>query len=115
MGKLTIGFGRNLDDAGISDQEAEALLENDIKKATLGVVVALPWIYSMSLTRRAVFFNMAFNMGVHGLLSFHVVLDRAEHGDYAGAADSMLNSRWARQVGDRAIRLAEQMRTDTWQ
>jgi lysozyme len=59
--------------------------------------------------------NMAFNMGINGLLGFKHTLELVRTGNYADAADAMLNSKWAEQVGPRAKRLSEQMRTGEWQ
>ena len=36
-------------------------------------------------------------------------------GDYETASKEMLDSRWSKQVGQRSIELAEQMRTGQWQ
>jgi lysozyme len=115
VGKLTIGVGRNLDDVGISSDEAEYLLANDIRKADGAVVAALPCMANIDPIRRAVLTNMAFNMGIYGLLGFKHTLDLVRDHKYADAADSMLNSKWAHQVGVRAARLSEQMRTGEWQ
>lgn len=114
VGKLTIGIGRNLDDVGISRDEAEYLLANDIRKAEGAVMKALPWAANMDPIRRAVLVNMSFNMGINGLLGFKNTLEMVRTGRYADAADGMLNSKWAGQVGPRAARLSEQMRTGEW-
>lgn len=111
VGKLTIGVGRNLDDVGLSDDEIDYLLANDIKRASKGLLKALPWVSSLDPVRRRVLVNMAFNLGVQGLLGFKNTLRMIEHGNYEGAAEGMLNSKWARQVGKRSLRLAKAMRT----
>jgi lysozyme len=114
VGKLTIGFGRNLEDRGVSSAEAEMMLDNDIRETVAEVARALPWSIVLSPARRAVLTNMAFNMGVGGLLGFHHALAAMEAGNWDLAAQEMRNSRWAEQVGDRATRLAEQMETGEW-
>ena len=58
--------------------------------------------------------NMAFNMGVAGLLEFRQMLAEVQTADWPGAAAEMLSSKWATQVGDRAHRLALQMTTGEW-
>jgi lysozyme len=119
VGKLTIGIGRNLDDVGISHDEALVLLNNDIDKASAQVRTQLPWTVGLDDARLAVLVNMAFNMGIgdqtHGLLAFHNTLALIQSGNYTAAADAMLQSKWAKQVGARAARLAEQMRTGQYQ
>lgn len=109
VGKLTIGFGRNLDDVGISKAEARHLLANDIAKVERELAASIPWWRDLSFNRQLVLADMAFNLGIAGLLKFKQTLGAVETGDYIGAAEGMLNSKWAQQVGGRAIRLARMM------
>lgn len=115
VGKLTIGTGRNLDDVGITDAEARFLLLNDISKVRLGLLTKLPWTSMLDDARRGVLENMAFNMGVDGLTQFKNTLSLIQKGDYDKASVEMLESKWASQVGDRAKRLSNQLRTGDWQ
>ena len=115
VGKLTIGYGRNLDDGGISKDEACLLLNNDVIATASQLHAFLPWTDSLDEARRGVLINMAFNMGIYSLLKFKTTLALTEAGDYAGAAKQMLNSLWASQVGSRAHRLALQMESGQWQ
>lgn len=110
-GRLTIGYGRNLQDRGISQQEAERMLANDVAAVEMALADALPWFSALDPVRQDVLINMGFNLGVRGLLGFQNTLSLIGEGRYTVAADEMLRSRWARQVGKRAKRLAEQMRT----
>lgn len=114
-GKLTIGVGRNLDDCGISEGEAEVMLDNDIARVNRELHAYLPWTDSLDEVRRAVLVNMAFNVGTVSLLHFRKTLAHAQAGRYAEAAAEMLNSDWEKQVGPRAHRLAKQMETGDWQ
>jgi lysozyme len=109
VGKTTIGIGRNLDDVGISKSEAMMLLGADIDKVTTQLDVALPWWRDMTDRRQQVLANMAFNMGIAGLLGFRDTLAAMKAGDYTKAASGMLASKWAGQVGARARRLADIM------
>jgi lysozyme len=110
-GKLTIGVGRNLDDCGISKPEAMLLLENDILSCETELLEHLPAVYtSLNDTRKAVLVNMCFNLGISGLLGFKNTLAFIGAGDFERAANNMLASKWAKQVGLRAIELSEQMR-----
>ena len=115
VGKVTVGYGRNLDDKGLSREEAEYLLANDINEVKIAVAQALPWCSSLDDARLGVLLNMAFNMGVPGLLQFKNTLALIKGGNYDAAADAMLDSHWAQQVGPRAQRLALQMRCGVWQ
>jgi lysozyme len=114
VGKLTIGVGRNLDDDGLTMAEVEMLLQNDIQQVQTQLQAALPWVYQLDEARRGALENMAFNLGVHGLLEFRNTLSLIERGKYDEAADGMLKSKWAAQVGPRATRLSQQMRTGEW-
>jgi len=115
VGKLTIGYGRNLEDRGIRQNEAEVLLENDVAEVSHQLVNALPWTTQLDEARFGVLINMAFNMGFAELLMFRKTLALVQAGEYAQAAKEMLDSKWAQQVGGRAIRLSKQMETGLWQ
>jgi lysozyme len=108
-GKLTIGVGRNLDDVGISASEAMLLLEHDINRVIAKLSYHLPWWSSLSENRQRVLANMAFNLGIDGLLKFKNTLSYIQNGNYSEAAKAMLESKWAKQVGERAVRLSKMM------
>jgi lysozyme len=110
VGKLTIGIGRNLDDSGISLEEAMMMLENDINRTIEGLKERLPWFGSLDRARQNVLINMAFNMGIHGLLGFKRMLVAIKAGNYEVAAGEMLQSAWAGQVGGRAVELSNIMK-----
>lgn len=114
-GKLTIGYGRNLEDRGVTPEEARRMLRGDALQALHQVQRALPWTANLNAARRGVLAAMAFNMGINGLLGFKRMLSRLESGDYQAAAREMLDSRWHEQVGPRAHVLAGQMRTGRWE
>lgn len=116
VGKLTIGIGRNLDDKGLRRDEIEYLLANDIADARADLDRYLPWWRGLDPVRQRVLIDMMFNMGAGspnrvGLLSFVNTLSNIRQGRYAEAAAMMLASKWASQVGSRAVRLATMMRT----
>jgi lysozyme len=111
VGKLTIGYGRNLDDYGISQIEAEDMLDNDIADRLGALSARLSFFSLLHPVRQRVLVGMAFQMGVAGLLGFHRTLDAIRRHDYQAAANHMLESLWARQTPQRAQRLAAMMRT----
>lgn len=115
VGKITIGVGRNLDDVGISLTEANILLDNDIAHVVQQLSETFPWTDALDEVRRGVLLNMAFNMGIHGLAGFHHFLGSVQSGNFAQAAQEMLESKWANQVGSRAQRLSIQMSSGVWQ
>ena len=110
-GKLTIGIGRNIEDRGITMAEAELLLCNDLADVRNGLANALPWVATLDDVRQRVLIDMAFNLGIGGLLQFERTLAAVRAGEFKRAAGMMLQSRWASQVGERAQRLARMMET----
>lgn len=118
LGFATIGVGRLIDGrkgGGLSQAEINFLLDNDIARVSTALVSKLPWFSKLSSARQGVLQNMAFQMGVDGLLKFKNTLAMIEAGKYDEASKGMLNSLWAKQTPERANRLAKQMRTDLWQ
>ena len=110
-GKLTIGIGRNLDDCGITQSEAYVMLINDIMNCEKQLQSKIPDIYNgLDEVRKSVLLNMCFNLGINGLLCFKNTLAFVKAGDWERAANNMLASKWAKQVGRRAIELSELMR-----
>jgi lysozyme len=106
VGKLTIGIGRNLDDVGLSESEAQVLLANDIAKVSQGLDAAVPSWRLLSEGRQRALANMAFNLGITGLLKFKTMLAAIERQDWQGASRAALASKWAEQVGPRAKRIS---------
>lgn len=114
VGKLTIGVGFNLDDVGLYPEEIEFILKNRIARKAMEIEKYLPWVEDLNEARTAVIVDMAFNLGVNGLLGFKRTLASVHRGEYALAAKQMLESKWARQVGNRAKRLSRMMETGEW-
>jgi len=110
-GALTIGYGRNLDAVGITEEEADLMLRVDVEIAERGAKALVGNVWDqLSPARQAVLINMTFNLGRTRLAAFKNFLAALRAADYQTAADEMLDSRCANQVGDRATRLADQMR-----
>ena len=114
-GNLTIGVGRNLTSIGISAEEAEYLLGNDIYRAIAGINKFIPWAADLDDARYGAIINLTFNVGIGGVMNFEHFLAFMKERDWPNAAKEMLNSKWAEQVGLRAQRLAVQVETGIWQ
>lgn len=113
-GYWTIGYGRLIDQrlgGGITEQEAMILLDGDISRARQEAFTAWPWLITLDATRQDVVTNMVFNIGIPRLSGFKKMLAALQAGDYNEAANQMLDSKWAQQVGLRASELSQQMRT----
>lgn len=113
VGKFTIGTGRNLDDVGISEAEADSLLANDIDRIRKQLA-PYQWYSLLDPVRQGAIENMAFNIGVGDLLHFPHLIAALASQDWPAAAREMADSLWAKQVGDRALRLEHQILTGEW-
>lgn len=111
----TIGYGCTGPDIGPdtvwTQQRADDELIKRVQAVTAQLRVTLPWFSALSESRQAVLIDMAYQLGVAGLMEFKHTLSAVRQGDWDGAAIGMLSSTWATQTPERAHRLAEQMRT----
>lgn len=115
-GKLTIGYGYNIEALGIPQEIADRLFEISYLQAQKDAKTYLGHIWNhIGQTRQEVITDMSFNMGLSRLSGFKGVKKALANLDFAKAADEMLDSKWARQVGKRARSLAAVMRTGTWE
>ena len=134
LGIDTIGIGRNLEHRGLSEEElvhlgkdisdicewgitkeqAYYLAENDIKIVEEEVCKAHPCVVELDEIRQRVIIDMAFNIGVPRLNKFVKMWKAIDEQDFAEAKVQMLDSRWANQVGNRAVRLSNAMDTGEW-
>jgi lysozyme len=112
MGKLTIGYGRNLDDKGISREEAGILLNYDLVECATDLRALFENFDELSETRQAVLMDMRYNLGPKGFRSFEKMIAAVRRGDFDRAADEMMDSKWAGQVGRRAWELALMMKNE---
>jgi lysozyme len=113
-GKTTIGYGRNLDDNGISVSEAEILLQNDILDCIHEANNTFPWYKHLSPTRQGVVLSMIFNLGITRFFKFKKTIEHIKNKEYEKAGEEMLNSRWAKQVGIRAVELSYMMKVNSY-
>lgn len=112
----TVGVGRNIDEdggLGLSIDEIEFLLENDIKRCKQELIT-LPWFSQIDSVRQDALINMCFNLGMTRLLGFKNALTAMSVGDYDTAADEFMDSRWAKQVGYRAEEVCTMIRTGNY-
>lgn len=113
VNKLTIGYGRNLDDRGISPAEAEFLLDNDIADAVADAKT-LPYWGSLGPIRQVVIADMIFNLGLTKFRKFVKLGMALQNSDWTKAAAEMKDSLWYRQTERRAKVLVKAMSTGTW-
>ncbi len=121
-GKWTIGYGHLLEGRvsaselehyrkiGITLGQAEEWLDKDLQQAIYDAQSFFPKLFELSEARQRVLVNMAFNLGLGGLMKFKQFRAMLEAKDYSRAAAAMVDSRWYWQVKGRAERLVEMMR-----
>ena len=111
-GLATIGVGRCIEEGslGLSDDEIDYLLENDIKRCK-AELLAFSWFIDLDPVRQDAMVNLLFNLGMTRLLGFRNALAAMESSDFQTAADEFMDSRWATQVGNRADEVCEMIRT----
>ena len=107
VGILTIGVGRNLQDVGLRKDEIDYLLANDVRVAMIDCKILFDDFDGLSDNRQRALINMAFNLGRPRLAAFKNMWAAIERGDFSEAASQALDSKWARQVGSRANRIAD--------
>jgi len=113
-GRQTIGYGYNLD-AGMPEDEAFLLMRTRLDKIDIELCKRLPWYAQLNNARQDVLLNMAYQMGVAGLLGFKKALAAMERQDWQTAGAEMLDSKWAKSDSpNRARELATIMRTGVY-
>lgn len=125
-GFLSIGVGRNLIanpltekekkavgdwQHGITNNAAMMLLRTDICRCIKLCRDNLPVWKQLDPERKYALIDMCFNLGISGLLKFKKMLQDMEIGNYRGAAKECLNSKYAKDVGKRAERIAKLIET----
>lgn len=110
-GCLTIGVGRNLDDKGISQKVADIMLDEDIDDALIDLERNIEDFKEMPEPVKEALVNLCFNMGIPRLLQFKKTLAFIQEGKYKRAANELLDSRYANQVGYRAVEVAAMIRS----
>ena len=107
----TIGVGRNLRDRGLSDDEIDYLLSNDIDIVVDELDKVMPWWKDLDEVRQRVLCDLVFNLGMPRFSGFKKSISYMKQQMWDQAADELLDSKWARQVGRRAQALSEMMST----
>jgi lysozyme len=107
-GFWTIGAGRNVDPQGglgLSDDEVDYLLQNDIERVIKELSAEYPWFNSLDDVRKDAMIDISFNLGATRLRGFKRALAAMEVADYKMAAKEFLDSKWSRDVKGRATEL----------
>ena len=110
VGKYTIGYGRNIDDCGISTEEAEFLLNNDIKEVECELDLNIGWWRTKPEQVQLVLQDMCFNMGIASFMGFKNTLLLINLGHYKEAAENLQHTKYYKDVPLRAKRNMELLR-----
>ena len=112
-GYETIGVGRNISEGGLglSKDEVDFLLVNDIKRVQDELTRNFSWFLDLNEARRDAMVDICFNLGLTRLRSFANALEAMSYGQYEIAANEFMDSRWSQQVGNRAVEVTEMIRT----
>lgn len=113
-GNLTIGVGRNLDAKGISLEESDIFLTDDIDEVITGLTASYPWFVDLNGPIQGAFINIGFNLGLERLATFSTFLNLMATKDFSEAATDLETTLWYRQVGQRGRDLVQQLRTGVW-
>jgi lysozyme len=113
-GFWTVGVGRNLEANPLSDAAIDFLLDEDIAAVEAQLDKHLSWWREHDEVRRAVLIDLAFNMGINGLLGFKNTLAAFRAKNYEAAASGLEKSKWFSQVGNRGPRIVNMVRTGQW-
>lgn len=108
--KLTIGVGRNIEDRGISHETAMQMLDEDIDICINELQQTVSYWNDLPSRVKEGLINLCFNMGISRLMAFKKTFGFLREGMYDKAADELLESRYANQVGQRAIDVANMIR-----
>ena len=101
-GHLTIGYGHNLQERPITQYAGSVILDDDLMWFLPRMSQVIPFFDALDVARKSVLVDMAYNLGLQGLLEFKEMLEAVRVGNYATASACMLQSKWAEQVGQRA-------------
>lgn len=114
LGYWTIGYGLCVDarkNCGLTQAEARYLLHGRVDAIQAKLSESYPWYDKLLLGRKAVLTSMAYQLGLGGVARFKNMISAIERKDWNGAAEAMLDSKWAKQdTPGRAKELAEMMR-----
>lgn len=118
LGYVTVGVGRCLEEGvglGLSDDEIDYLLQNDIDRCRKELDTEYEWFDNLDSVRQEALINLSFNIGQTRLRGFVKALGHMAAGRYEEAGDEFYDSKWATQVGDRALEVCQMIKSGEYQ
>ena len=112
----TIAVGRNISESGLglSTDEIDYLLNNDINRVREELTDEYFWFPALNEARQAAMIDISFNLGATKLRLFVLALEAMANEKFDLAADEFMNSKWATQVGNRAVEVTDMIRSGQW-
>jgi len=104
-----IKYDMPIHNLNLNIKEASDILQEDLTNIVQELLTKVPWVEHLPETARDIVYDMAYNLGVPGLLNFKKMFFALFNSDWRGASNEMLDSKWAKQVGKRATKQAEEM------
>ena len=116
-GYETIGVGRNISESGLglSDDEIDYMLNNDINRCREELATEYFWFNTLDVVRKEALIDLSFNIGQTRLRGFVKALGHMAENNFEKAGDEFYDSRWAKQVGDRALELCQMIKSGEYQ
>jgi|TARA_R100001460_G_scaffold80085_1_gene120967 lysozyme len=116
-GYETLGVGRNISESGLglTEDEIDFLLINDITRVKQELTDAYFWFPALNEARQDAMIDICFNLGLTRLRGFVNALEAMSREQFDIAADEFMDSRWSQQVGNRAVEVTEMIRTGEYQ
>ena len=116
-GYETIGVGRNISETGLGldDKEIAYLLSNDILRIRKELEDEYPWFARLDTVRQDALIDISFNLGQTVLRKFKNALHAMSKKQYKQAADEFMDSRWSKQVGNRAVEVTNMIKYGEYQ
>ena len=119
QGHRSTGIGHNLDASPVpsawvyplTDDEIDQLLDHDLSVTIAALDLHIGWWRTLDEVRQRCVCNVAFNIGIEGLMGFHEALPELKAGNFINASQEFQDSDWYREVGDRAVRICSAIRT----
>jgi lysozyme len=118
LGYVTVGVGRCLDEnvgLGLSDDEIDYLLQNDLDRCRQELQSEYWWFEDLDSVRQEALIDLSFNVGQTRLRGFVKALDHMSKSNFEEAGDEFYDSKWATQVGDRALEICQMIRSGKYQ
>lgn len=112
-GVETIGYGFAIHDLELTEAESLDMLYYRIVQVRTHLYL-YHWFRELDVVRQAAMIDLAYDVGVNGLLHFVCMIAHLREHEWRAASEEMLRSRWATEVGDRARSDATIILTGEW-